>query len=80
MSAFHEIWVEACRPDPDLVWWWDGDGVPQDMDANRRIAKWGLEVQARVVFSDFRPIDVKIHGDTAIVTNYGHAGWLDKSE
>jgi hypothetical protein len=75
----HRIWVEACRPDPELVWWWDGDGVPQDMDAYTRLTKWELETEARVIYSDFRPIEVKIHGDTAIVPYYGYAGWVDKN-
>ena len=59
------------------MWWTDGDGVPQDFDAYKRITKWELETQDRVVFTDFRPIHVKIHGDTAVVSNYGYFGWID---
>ena len=70
-------WTKACRPDPDLLWWWQGDGIPQDLDAFTRMTKWELETTERVVFSDFRPVDVKLHGDTAIVMNYGYAGWID---
>jgi hypothetical protein len=75
----HDIWVKACRPDPEIVWWWQGDGMPQDLDAYQRMTKWELETQERVIYSDFRPISVKIHGSTAIVANYGYAAWIDKN-
>ena len=74
-----DIFIKTCRPDPEILWWWDGDGLPQDLDAYKRITKWELETTNRVIYSDFRPIGVKIHGDTAIVSNYGHAAWVDKN-
>jgi hypothetical protein len=75
----HDIWVKTCRPDPEIVWWFQGDGMPQDLDAYQRLTKWGLETQKRVIYSDVRPISVKIHGSTAIVANYGYAAWIDKN-
>ena len=75
----HPDRVALGRPDPEILWWWNGDALPQDPDAYKRAVKWELETESRVIYSDLRPIDVKIHSNTAIISNYGPAGWIDKN-
>jgi hypothetical protein len=74
-----DVWVQTCRPDPEILMWFDGDGMPQDQDAQERLSVWSTETIDRVLYTDIRPIDIKIHGDTALIAFYAYGAWIDKN-
>jgi len=67
-----EIWVNGCNIAEDYSMWWTNESTPQGLRMTRRAFQLWDDLD--LDWLDFRPVAIRIWGDTAMLQFYGY--WL----